>query len=128
MRLLFGEIYYWMTTRLSKIPTNDNPPFNAYFLIAFLQSFNLGTIFIFINYFAQIKIPKNTSVITGLILAAFLFTINHITLYSKRTEIFKKYENMNSERKRKGLIWFWIYTIISTASFFASGALLVNNQ
>jgi hypothetical protein len=117
-----------MTTRLSKVPANDNPPFNAYFLIAFLQSFNLGTIFIFINYFAQFKTAKNASLYSGLMLAAIMLTINYITLYSKRAEIFKKYDNLNSGRKRKGLIWFWTYTIASTVLFFASAAFLVTKQ
>jgi hypothetical protein len=40
---MFEELYYWMSNRLAKIKSNDNPSFNAYFLIGILQIFNIGT-------------------------------------------------------------------------------------
>ena len=79
---MFEEFYYWMTILLSKIETNDNPPHNAYFIIIFLQSFNIWTLFIFVNYFTKISFPENASIYIGVPLALVLGVINHYALWS----------------------------------------------
>ena len=50
---MFKELYYWMSTRLAKIKSNDNPPFNAYFIINVLQIFNIVTLLMIVNYFVK---------------------------------------------------------------------------
>ena len=80
---MFKEIYYWMSTRLAKIKSNDNPPFNAYFLIVILQSFNIETLFIIGNYFAKIHFAKNAYIYTGLAEVFVLCVINYNMLYKK---------------------------------------------
>ena len=122
---MFEELYYWMSTRLTKIKSNDNPSFNAYFLIMFLQGFNIGTIFVIVNYYTKIHIPKNSSILIGLSLFIILIIINYPTLYKRRKEIFKKFENMESKRKRKGLFYFWLYVCLSTIIFWVAAANLV---
>jgi hypothetical protein len=122
---MFEELYYWMTTRLAKIKSNDNPPFNAYFLIMILQIFNIVTLFVIVNYYTKVHLPKNSSIYIGLSLALILAVINYPTLYKRRKEIFEKFENMELKRKKKGLIYFWLYVCLSTIIFLVAGANLV---
>ena len=122
---MFEELYYWMSTRLEKIKTNDNPPFNAYFLIMILQSFNIGTLFVIVNSYTKVHLPKNSSIYIGLSLALILALIDYPTLYKRRKEIFKKIENLAPKRKKKGLIYFWLYVCLSTIIFFVAAANLV---
>lgn len=119
---MFKELYYWMSTRLAKIKSNDDPPFNAYFVICFLQSFNIGTIYVVVNYYAKIHFVKNAYVYLGLSLALVLFVINYNLLYKKREDIFKKYENLQPKRKVEGLVYFWLYVLLSTIIFFVAAA------
>ena len=123
---MFAEFYYWMATRLSKLPTNDNPSYNAYFLIMILQNFNIVTIFILINHFAKIKFPKGLVILMGLSLTIILVVIDYISLYSRRNEIFKKCENFSPYRRRKGLIYFWLYVVLSITIFWTLAAVLVS--
>jgi hypothetical protein len=122
---MFDELYYWMYTRLTKIKSNDDPAFNAYFLIGFLQVANIGTVFVIINYFAKIQFAKNAYIYIGLSLAFVLAVLNYFTLYSKRQSIFKKYEQALPTRRKKGLLFFWIYTILSLIIFWTLVAFLV---
>ena len=122
---MFQEIYYWMSTRLARIKSNDNPPFNAYFLICFLQAENIGTLFVIVNYFTKIHFVKNAYIYIGLSLALILFVINYFTLYAKREEIFEKYKKVLPKRKTKGLLYFWMYVLLSTIIFWVAVANLV---
>ena len=122
---MFQELYYWMTTRLAKIKSNDNPPLNAYFVICILQSLNIGTYFVIFNYYAKIQFPKNAYVYIGLSLAFVLCVINYFGIYAKKEKIFRKYESMETKRKAKGLLCFWLYVFLSTVIFFVAVANLV---
>jgi len=124
---MFEELYYWMATRLSKIKSNDNPPFNAYFLIMILQIFNIGTLYVIVNYYIKVHLPKNTYIYIGLLLALILAVINYPTLYKRRKEIFEKFENMELNRKKKGLIYFWLYVCLSTIIFMLVTSPLVRH-
>jgi len=101
------------------------PAFNAHFLIMMLQAFNIGTFIVIINYFAKIHFAKNAHIYIGLSLAFVLAVINYFYLYAKKEEIFKKYENLPPERKVKGLIYFWLYVLLSTIIFWTAVANLV---
>jgi membrane protease YdiL (CAAX protease family) len=114
-----------MYTRLCKIKSNDMPALNAYFLIMILQAFNIGTIFVVVNYFAKIHFAKNAHIYQGLSLAFVLAVINYFPLYAKRDKIFKKYANVSPKRKVKGLIYFWLYVLLSTIIFWTAVANLV---
>jgi hypothetical protein len=122
---MFKEIFYWMSTRLAKIKSNDNPSLNAYFIICFLQSFNIGTLFIFLNYFAKLRFPKNAYIYFGVSLAILLLILNYQLYYKHKEEIFEKYEKFSPKRKVKGLVYFWLYVLLSTIIFFLSTAHLV---
>lgn len=122
---MFDEIYYWMYQYLRKIKTNDMPAFNAYLLICLLQIFNIGTLATIINYFLKINIDRNTAIYTGLGLAFVLAVINRFFIYNKRETIFKEFEGTLPERKTKGRIYFWLYTLLSLVIFYVAIANLV---
>ena len=122
---MFKELFYWMYRNLQKIRTNDTPVFNAYLLICVLQMANIGTIFVLINYFLKVDIVKISAVYIGLALAFSVMIINYFFLYSNREAIFKEYEDIPSERKTKGQIYFWLYVILSFVIFFVAVANLV---
>ena|ERR1035437_5484202 len=126
--MMFQEIYYWMYTRLCKIKSNDMSASNAVFLIVTLQSFNIATVFVIINYYAKIHFAKSLNVYIGLSLAFVLCVINYFLLYAKREKIFKKYENISAKRNVKGLIYFWLYVLLSTIIFFVAAANLVPHK
>jgi hypothetical protein len=125
---MFEELYYWMYTQLSKIKSNDNPPQNAYFLMAILQSLNIGTILIVINYFVKYQFAKHAHFYLGIPTAIVLVLVNHFVLYSKRDKIFKKYESLSPKRRTKGLVLFWLYVLLSNFIFFLSAAYLVTQR
>jgi hypothetical protein len=122
---MFNEIYFWMYSYLRNIKGNSNPPLNAYLLVSVLQGFNIIMIWGIINYFYKYYVGRNNGIYIGLALAAVLFSINHFYLYSKRGEIFQKYEILNPERRRKGKLYFWLYVILSLVLFFYLAATLV---
>jgi hypothetical protein len=122
---MFEELYFWMTTRLAKIKSNGNPPRNAYLFIGLFQSFNVGTLFVILNYFLKLPFEKVIVIYVSIFWAILLLAINHFTLYAKRKEISNKFENMEPKRKKKGLIYFWLYVCLSTILFFVAAAYLV---
>jgi len=81
---MFKEIYFWMYYYIKRIKSNDTPAFSSYLLICILQSFNVGTIGILVNYFLKVNIDKNTTVLIGIVWAVLLSIINYFLLYAKR--------------------------------------------
>jgi hypothetical protein len=122
---MFNEIYFWMYSYLSRIKTNKTPAYSAYLIVSVLQIFNLGTLCVWINYFLKFDIDKNSAVYLGLILAATFSIVNYFVFYAKREVIFRKLEELQSNRKIKGQIYFWLYVILSFVIFFVSVANLV---
>jgi hypothetical protein len=124
---MFQEIYFWMYTYIKKIKTNGNPADSAYLLVSGLQSMNIGTIYILINYYLKlsIKIEKNTVIYIGLVLAGILFTLNYIILYSKHAAIEQKYISLAPERKKRGKLYLWIYVLLTIFLMFYLGSKLV---
>lgn len=122
---MFEDFYYWMSSQLARIESNDDPPLNAYFVIGILQVFNIGTLFVIVNYFTKIHFAKNAYIYIGFFLALVLAVINYFYLYARREVIFKKYENLSPKRKKKGLFYFWLYVLLSTVIFWVSAAILV---
>lgn len=94
------------------------PAFNAYILICLLQIVNIVTIATVINYFLKMDMKKDIAIYTGLGLALIMVIINRFLLYDKRKFIFKQYENIPMERRRKGQIYFWLYVVLSFVIFF----------
>jgi hypothetical protein len=122
---MFEELYYWMYTQLSKIKSNDNPPQNAYFLIGILQTLNIGTFLIVINYYAKIQFAKHAYIYLGISSTIILGLLDHYILYAKREKIFSKYESLSAKRRKKGLVFFWLYVLLSNILFFVAAAYLV---
>lgn len=124
---MFNELYYWMYYHLCKIKTNDTPALNAYIIISVLQGFNIGTIYIIAAYFLKVdtSTDRNTALYMGLSLIAVLYLINYFLLYRKRETIFQKYESASPKRKTKGMIYFWLYVVLSLVILFTLGINLV---
>jgi hypothetical protein len=122
---MFNEIYFWTYNYLRKIKTNDTPAFNSYLLICIFQGANVGTIWVIINYFLKVDIDKNTAVALGIVLTVLLSIINYFLLYANREDIFTKYNNLQTKRRLKGQIYFWIYVLMSFTLFYVSVANLV---
>jgi len=122
---MFKQIYYWMYSYLKRIKSNDTPAFNSYLLICILQGTNVGTIWVIINYFLKVDIDKSAAVSLGLVWTVLLSIFNYFLLYAKREDIFMKYNNIQTKRKIKGQIYFWIYVLLSFTSFYVSVANLV---
>lgn len=120
---MYKELFYWMYTYLKKVKTNDTPAFTSICFIGLLQGFNLMTIgiIVFRRFLHDVGIDLELGkylVIGG---ASILLFVNFLFLYRKREIICKKYENLSSSRKRKGLVWFWIYSLGSPVLVFMAG-------
>ena len=121
---MFRELYYWMYITLKKKNPNDKPELNAYFLIGILQVLNIATIGTVIKYFLNINIniDRNIAGFIGLGFAFISAIINRFILYNKREIIFKKCDNLPTDRRTKGQIFFWLYLILSIAIFVVTVA------
>jgi len=124
---MLQEIYFWMTFYVKKIKTNDTPEFNSYLLMCVLVNANIWTIVIIVSSlldFNPKSLGENGKTI-GLICGLFIMVVNYFLLFSKRKQIYAKYEQLPSHRKARGMIFFWIYAILSLPLLFIAGVNLV---
>ena len=112
---MIKEIYYWMVFYLRKVPTNDMPQFNAYLLISMLLCFNILTCVILFCFLLRVDIKSLTSdyKVIGFIFGLSIMIPNYFLLFAKRKEITEKYDKLPKKRRIKGIILFWIYSIVS---------------
>jgi len=117
---MIKEIYYWMTFYLRKVPTNDMPQFNAYLLICLLMFANIGSLFEIISFLLKfdIKTLSQDRILIGIIFGLSIMIPNYFLLFAKRKEITEKYDQLPQKRRIKGIILFWIYSIVSIPLFF----------
>lgn len=117
---MLGEMYYWMIFYLKKIKTNDMPQFNAYLLICLLIFANIGSLFEVISFLLKVDIKTLTSdyKVIGIIFGLSIMIPNYFLLFAKRNEIIAKYDQLPQKRRTKGIILFWIYSIVSIPLFF----------
>jgi magnesium-transporting ATPase (P-type) len=127
---IFKEFYYWMYwySRIVKSNTDKEKADSAYLLISLLQSMNIWSAFAIVNYFFRIVLARNTIIFLGLLVAAILGVINHFYLFTSREEIFKKYEYLTPQRRKKGKMLFWLYVIVSIYLLFYLGSKLVTHR
>ena len=112
-----------MYLTLRKIKTNDTPAFNSYILICLLQGFNIGTIYVIAAYLLEISTTtdKNTATYMGIAMITVLYIVNYFLLYANRELIFEQYKDIPPERRTKGLIYFWLYVVLSVVFLFTAG-------
>ncbi|MDD2797312.1 MAG: hypothetical protein PHV20_01840 [Bacteroidales bacterium] len=117
---MIKEMYYWMMYFLKKIGRTDMLEFNSYLLICMLLSFNIMMFCIICCSILEIDI-KSLIVdykVTGIGLGLSIMIPNYFFLFAKRNEIIEKYDQMQQKRRTKGIILFWIYSIVSIPLFF----------
>jgi len=117
---MIKEFYYWMVFYLRKVPTNDMPHFNAYLLICLLMFANIGSLFEIISFLLKfdIKTLSQDRILVGIIFGLSVMIPNYFLLFAKRKEIIEKYDQLTLKRRVKGIILFWIYSIVSIPLFF----------
>ena len=120
---MIKEIYYWMIFYLKKVQTNDMPEFNAYLLICILLNSNLLTLAMIVSYLIgfDLTIFRDDSKYIGLVGGLSLMIFIYFYLFKNSKIILEKYNQLPKKRRTKGIIIFWIYSIISLSLFFIVG-------
>lgn len=117
---MIKEIYYWMIYYLKKVKINDRAEFNSYLLLCAFLFANVATIVVTVGFllgftFEEFSEDYKT---LGIILGVSLMIINYFLLFLNNDEIYAKYDKLSHHRKIKGIILFWIYSIVSIPLFF----------
>ena len=117
---MIKETYYWMMYFLKKIGRTEMLEFNSYLLICMLLCFNLLTFFIIVCFLlhVDIKLLIVDYKVTGIILGLLIMIPNYFLLFAKRKEIVERYDQLPQNRRTKGIILFWVYSIVSIPLFF----------
>lgn len=122
---MLQEIYYWMIYHFKKIGTTELTEFNAYLLTCILVIANFCTLVMLGAYIFNIDIRtphlKENATFIGISLGLFIMITLYFILYSKRKEIVDKYNHLKNNRKRKGIMIFWIYSMLSLFLLFYVG-------
>ena len=114
---MFTELYYWIYRVLKKIPTNDNPEFNAFLGISFFQCMNVITLIGIANYFFVLNVPKNIVIYSGIFIYVIITVTNYFSIFSKRDEVKKKYEKLETTRRKKGQLLLLLYVLVTIILF-----------
>ncbi|PKN53200.1 MAG: hypothetical protein CVU55_03030 [Deltaproteobacteria bacterium HGW-Deltaproteobacteria-13] len=117
--------YYRIYQQLKKVKSNDTPAFNALALLVLVQTINIATVLSLIKVFVKIEIGKQHVVIVGLAMSFLLLIIQFKTLFGKRAEICKQYENETKEERRRSTTYLLLYIVLSVVVFFAIGETLI---
>jgi len=117
---MIKEMYYWMMYFLKKIGRTDMLEFNSYLLICMLLFSNILTFLLIICFLlhVDIKLLVVDYKVTGIIFGLSIMIPYYFILFSKRTQIIEKYDQLPQKRRIKGIISFWIYSIVSIPLFF----------
>jgi len=117
---MIKEMYYWMMYFLKKIGRTDMLEFNSFLLIIMLLCFNILTCVILLCFLLKVDIKSLTSdyKVIGIIFSLSIMIPNYFLLFAKRKEIVEKYDQLPQKRRTKGIILFWIYSIVSIPLFF----------
>ncbi len=117
--------YYRIYQQLKRVKSNDTPAFNALALLVLVQTINIATVLSLIKVFAKIEIGKQQVVNVGLAISFIVLIVQFKTLFGKRDEICKQYENETKEERRRGTVYLLLYIILSVVVFFAIGETLI---
>ena len=117
---MIKELYYWMMYFLKKIGRTEMLEFNSYLLICILIFANIGSLFEIISFLLKfdIKTLSQDRMLIGIIFGLSIMIPNYFLLFVQRKEITEKYDQLPQKRRIKGIILFWIYSIVSIPLFF----------
>ena len=117
---MIKEMYYWLMYFLKKIGKTEMFGFNSYLLICMVLFSNILTLFVLFCFFLDIDIQSLITdyKVTGIVFGLSVMIPNYFILFTKRKEIVEKYDQLPRKRRIKGMILFWIYSIVSIPLFF----------
>jgi len=123
---MIKEMYYWMIYFLKKIGRTDMLEFNSYLLICILLFSNILTFLLIICFVlhVDIKLLIVDYKVVGIVFGLSIMISSYFLLFAKRKEIVEKYDQLPQNRRTKGIISFWIYSIVSIPLFFILVAIL----
>ena len=123
---MIKELYFWIYQSVRKFKTNDRPAISAIGIVSILQGANIGSIQVVLDYIFKFgNVEKNATIYWGLIISFIVFITNYFYLYKNRDDIFRKYEKLTPKRRRKGILFSWLYALGSLFLFFFLVANLV---
>lgn len=112
---MIERLYYQLYKVVKTTRKNDQPFFNSYIALCFLEGLNLGSIFGIVNYFLKYRIPESTSVKGSLVVFGIILLYNYFGLWGKKEEIVSKYDRLPNNNDR---LLIWTYIILSFSIFF----------
>jgi len=117
---MLKEIYYWMVYYLRKVKTNDRPEYNSFLLVSLMVFSNIATILVIVSYifYISIKFTEREITIVGLSSGLCVGLICYLFTYKQKREIHEKYNNLPKKRRIKGIVFFWIYSLLSIPLFY----------
>ena len=117
---MIKEMYYWLMYFLKKIGKTEMFGFNSYLLICMMLFSNILTLFVLFCFLLNVDIQSLITdyKVTGIVFGLSVMIPNYFILFTKRKEIVEKYDQLPRKRRIKGMILFWIYSIVSIPLFF----------
>lgn len=112
---MIERLYYLLYQVVKTTRKNDQPFFNTYLALSFMEYMNLGSIFGIVNYFLKYRIPKNTSVKVSLVAFGVILLYNYFSIWVKKEEIFYKYDRLPNKNNK---LIVWTYIILSFSICF----------
>jgi hypothetical protein len=112
---MIEKLYYLLYKVVKTTRKNDQPFFNSYLALSFLEFMNLTTIFGIVNYFLKYRISDDIGVKVTLIIFGAILLYNYFRVWVKKEAIISKYESLpNSNNK----LIAWAFIILSFSFFF----------
>ncbi|MFA4868904.1 MAG: hypothetical protein WC623_11925 [Pedobacter sp.] len=112
---MIEKLYYLLYKVVKTTRKNDQPFFNSYLALSFLEFMNLATIFGIVNYFLKYRISEDIGVKATLIIFGAILLYNYFRVWVKKEAIISKYESLpNSNNK----LIAWVFIILSFSFFF----------
>lgn len=112
---MIDRLYYQLYKEVKTTKKNDQPFFNAYMALCFLEGLNIASIFVVANYFLKYSIPEGSGVKGSLVVFGIILFYNYFSLWVKKEEIIVKYDSLPNNNSR---LLIWIFVILSFSIFF----------
>lgn len=120
---MLDESYYWMLYFMKENDPNNREGFNSYLLMCILVNANFLSIVMIICHLLYIDLTQfsDLSKGIGLFTGISLMTICFVKFFLRRKAIRLKYDQLSQDRRKKGKVIFWLYSILSLAILFTLG-------
>ena len=122
---MIEKLYYLLYKVVKTTRKNDQPFFNAFLALGFLEFMNLGTIFGIVNYFLKYRISEDIAVKSTLIIFGIILMYNYFRVWVKKEAIISKYDSLPNKNNK---LITWAFIILSFSIFFTVLNYLVEYQ